>query len=306
MISEQTLLRRSIAVTCVIAAVGIGFGVIAGSTAILFDGIFSLSDAATTVLALAVARMIAAMQVAGPSALKDRFNMGVWHLEPMVTGFGAITLLGVVVYAFFMAISDLMDGGRDVKFGYAIVYAVVVIACASAMAVYSRRANRTIRSSLVDLDVKGWTMSAALTGALLVAFIVGWLISDTEYAWLMPYIDPTVVALICLVVLPVPIPIIRQALADIFLVTPAELRAEVEEVARKAVQTHGFLSHRAYVMRMGRGRQIELHFIVPPGLPPRPLEDWDAIRNQISDQIGGEGPDRWLTIAFTTDSEWAE
>ncbi|MGG2476173.1 cation transporter, partial [Rhizobium sp. BR5] len=54
-----------------------------------------------------------------------------------------------------------------------------------------------------------------------------------------------------------------------------------------------------------RGRQIELFFIVPKNWPPRRLEEWDAIRDEIGNALGGEGTDRWLTIVFTTDEEWA-
>ena len=62
----------------------------------------------------------------------------------------------------------------------------------------------------------------------------------------------------------------------------------------------------AYVAKVGRGRQIELYFIVPAGWPARALEEWDALRDEIGEAIGGDSPDRWLTIVFTTDREWAE
>jgi predicted Co/Zn/Cd cation transporter (cation efflux family) len=45
--------------------------------------------------------------------------------------------------------------------------------------------------------------------------------------------------------------------------------------------------------------------IVPKNWPLRRLEEWDAIRDEIGDALGGEGSDRWLTIVFTTDEEWA-
>jgi predicted Co/Zn/Cd cation transporter (cation efflux family) len=30
----------------------------------------------------------------------------------------------------------------------------------------------------------------------------------------------------------------------------------------------------------------------------------DAIRREIAEAIGGEGPHRWITIDFTADSRW--
>jgi predicted Co/Zn/Cd cation transporter (cation efflux family) len=60
------------------------------------------------------------------------------------------------------------------------------------------------------------------------------------------------------------------------------------------------------VAKVGRATQVELYFIVPKGLPPRSVEGWDRMRDEIGAVIGGEGPDRWLTIAFTADVAWAE
>ena len=66
--------------------------------------------------------------------------------------------------------------------------------------------------------------------------------------------------------------LLRQALEEILLVTPPELKRHVDAVAQAVVERHGFLSYRAYVAKVGRGRQIELYFIVPAGWPARTLE----------------------------------
>ncbi|WP_295043360.1 cation transporter [uncultured Paracoccus sp.] len=307
MATEQQILRQSIAATFAVAFIGVGFGVLTGSASIIFDGIYSLTDASMTVLALLVSRLITQqMSERRQARLVQRFTMGFWHLEPMVLGLNGVLLTGAAVYALFNAVQSLLSGGRDLQFGQAIVYAVVVVLVAIGMALRNHRANRRIGSGFVELDAKGWAMSAALTGALLMAFVFGWLIRGTRWDWLSPYVDPAALALVCLVVIPLPVPTIRRALADILLVTPTDLKQQVDAAAARAVARHGFLDHRAYVARVGRGRQIELYFIVPPDQPARRLEDWDAIRNEIGDDIGGESRDRWLTIAFTTDPEWAE
>ena len=119
-------------------------------------------------------------------------------------------------------------------------------------------------------------------------------------------LDPAILAVVCLVVIPIPFGTVRRALADILLVTPAELKQHVDEVAEVIVARYGFLSYRSYVARVGRGRQIELYFIVPTGWPAKRLEEWDRIRDEISEAIGGDTADRWLTIVFTTDEEWAD
>ena len=304
--SEQAVLRLSILVTFLLAAAGILFGLVTGSFSIAFDGIYSLADASMTALALLVTRLIAASGAPGRSKLNARFNMGFWHLEPIVLGISGAMLIGGAVYALILALGSLMNGGRALAFGPAIVYAVIVVAAALGMALFAHRANRRIGSNFVALDAQAWVISAGLTAALLAAFSFGWLIQGTRLEWLSPYVDPLALSLICLAVIPIPIPTVRRALADILLVTPADMREHVDAVARGAVARHGFLGYRAYVARVGRGRQIELFFLVPVDWPARRLEEWDRIRDEIGAELGGEGPDRWLTIAFTTDRDWME
>ncbi|PZO77636.1 MAG: cation transporter [Mesorhizobium amorphae] len=306
--SEQFVLRVSVAVTFLVAAAGILFGVVSGSSAIVFDGIYSLADATMTVAALLVANLIAGTtgNRVRRSRLAERFTMGFWHLEPMVLGLNGVLLMGAAIYALVNAVGSILAGGRMLDFEQGIAYAALVVVVALGMAFYSGRASRVLGSDFVKLDARAWMMSAALSGALLLAFVFGYGMQGTEHAWLLPYVDPAVLALVCLVIIPLPVGTVRQALADFLLVTPSELKSHVDAVARQAVERLGFTAFRAYVARVGRGRQIELYFIVPLGEAPRRLEEWDAIRDEIGDAIGGEGPDRWLTIAFTTDPEWAE
>ncbi|MOA45256.1 hypothetical protein D3C78_1676370 [compost metagenome] len=113
-------------------------------------------------------------------------------------------------------------------------------------------------------------------------------------------------ALVCLVIIPLPLSVVRQALSEIFLVTPGDLKLHVDEVAKAFVIRHGLQSYRAYVAKVGRSREIELYFIVPKAMGAKSIDEWDALRGEVGDAIGGEGPDRWLTVVFTGDPEWAE
>lgn len=305
--SEQGVLRISISVILAFAVLGVMFGLLSGSFAIVFDGVYSLIDASMTAVALLVANLIAT-STAGDlrnKRLVERFTMGFWHLEPIVLGVTGLLLTGAAMYALISAIDSFMTGGRELRFGRALVYAALTLVTCIVMWVFETRANRRIRSSFVALDAKGWLMAALLAGALLVAFAAGLLVEGTQWAWVTPYIDPAVLMLVCLVIIPMPLGTIRQALRDILLVTPQDLKDHVDAVARQVVERYGFVDHRAYVARVGRGRQIELVFIVPANGPARRVEEWDALREQISEALGGDDANRWLTIEFTADPEWA-
>ncbi|UCJ16219.1 cation transporter [Pseudomonas sp. MM211] len=305
--TEQGILRLSIAVTLLLAGGGIVFGLLSGSFSIVFDGVYSLADASMSGLALIVATLIR-KHTSNSDAnrrLIERFNMGFWHLEPMVLALNGTLLCGVTLYALINAVGSLLAGGKPLDFGFAIIYALVATIACFSLAVLEFRANKLIRSDFVALDAKAWVMSGSISLALLIAFLLGELTASTAYGWLGPYIDPAVLAIICLVILPMPLLTIRQALADILLVTPPALKMHVDEVASGVVAQQGFVGYEAYVAKVGRALQVELYFIVPADWPAQTLDDWDRLRDAIGEAIGDEGPNRWLTIAFTTDPQWA-
>ena len=297
--AERRILRRSVLVTVFVGALGVLFGLLSGSLSIVFDGVFSVVDASMTGLALLVTRLIARES-------SQRFQLGFWHLEPMVLAFNGGLLMLLSFYALINAVGAILEGGRLIEFDWAIVYAAFVLAICVGMALWGRRANREVGSQFVALDVKGWTMSAAVTAALLAAFALAYALQGTRWEPYAPYADPAVLALLTILILPVPARTVLSALGDVLLVAPADLDRAVREAAAAAVARHGFREARSYVARSGRGRTIEIHFILPPGYPIGTVDWADAVREEVSGAIGFAGPDRWLTVAFTGDPKWAE
>lgn len=299
--NEQQALRVSLVGVLTVSALGIGFGVFSGSFAILFDGIFSLVDAVMSIVSITLAGLIAKSAANALSQrTQDRFTMGFWHFEPIVLAVNALLMMSVATYALFQAVSALLSGGREVEFGPAVIYAAVVVVLTSLIGFVESRANRRIRSALVAIDVKGWIMAGGVTSALLIAFIIGALIEGTDAAWLMPYVDPAVLALVALVLIPVPFSTLRRSVAEISLVTPPELKSQADAVAQEVLDAHGFTDCRVYVAQQGRARTVDIVFYVPAGHPPKALEDWDAIRDTVLAQLDGEDPHSWITISFTT------
>jgi predicted Co/Zn/Cd cation transporter (cation efflux family) len=308
MLTEQGFLRVSIGATVLVAAFGIVFGLLSGSFSIAFDGTYSLGDAGMTILALWVSSLIvrSAETDALSGRLRNRFTMGFWHLEPIVLGLNGILLMAVATYALINAVITIIYGGYEPRFGLAIVYAVVTLAVCASMALTGMRVNKRLRSDFVALDVKAWLMSGGITSALLIAFLIGQAAGGTPHAWISRYVDPVVLTLVCLVIIPIPMGVVRQALSEILLITPVDLKAHVDQVATETIEREGFLSYRAYVAKVGRATQVELYFIVPRNLPAKTVEEWDRTRDRIGAAIGDEGHNRWLTIAFTADVGWAE
>ena len=296
--AEQRLLRLSIGVTIMVAAFGVLFGLLSGSLSIVFDGVFSAIDAAMSGLALFVSRLVTR------TGDNRRFQFGYWHIEPMVLAFNGGTLMLLCFYAFLNAVDSFLAGGRHLDFDWAIAYAVIVCVVCFGMFFYEFRANRRIGSDFVRLDAQSWLMSAAITSALLVAFAIAWSLRGTPWHDLTPYADPVVLALLTMVVVFVPIRTVRKALQEILLITPPELDAHVRRVMDEVIARHGFKTYTSYVAKVGRAQFIEIHVAVPAGMRLDNVATVDAIRREIAEAIGGEGPQRWLTIDFTADPRW--
>ena len=297
-VAEQRILKLSIGVTVALALLGLAFGLVSGSLAIVFDGVFSVIDAAMAGLALFVSRLVTRQTE------NRRFQFGFWHIEPMVLAFNGGTLMLLCFYAFVNAVGSFLAGGRELAFDWAVVYAVGVAAACFGMYFYQRAANRRIASDFVELDAQSWLMSALITSALLVAFLAAIVAEDTRFRVWLPYVDPVVLAVLSLCLAFVPIRTVRRALTEILLITPTELDEHVRTVMKRVVEEYRFKSFTSYVAKVGRAQFIEIHIAVNPKWPLDSVATADAVRREIAEAIGGEGPDRWLTIDFTADPHW--
>ena len=92
----------------------------------------------------------------------------------------------------------------------------------------------------------------------------------------------------------------RESLGEILMISPPDVSDSVRAVMADFVARHGFLDYRSYISKAGRARFIEVSVLMPSELRMS-IAEFDALRIEIGDAIGGKGPDRWLTIAFTAD-----
>ncbi|WP_145594786.1 cation diffusion facilitator family transporter [Yersinia aleksiciae] len=294
---EQQILRRSIFCTLIIAAMGIVFGIVCGSMSIIFDGMFSALDAGMCSLSLLVSRLLGQ-----PNS--RRFQYGFWHVEPLVLAFNGSLLAFLCLYAFVNAIKGIIDGGRELELGWAIVYALVVSIFCFTIFLKQRRLNKRVKSELIALDTKSWLMSVCISSALLVAFLFSWSMEGTRYEHLIVYTDPSVLALLTLILIPVPIKTVIAAVREVLQMTPDTLDTSMENLMDELMAKYNFIDYSHYATRIGRGLFVEIHVVIPPEMENSGVPYFDKIRDEISHAIGESGPHRWLTISFTRDAKW--
>ena len=291
---EARILAVSLAATVVVAGGGILCGVLSGSTAILFDGLFSSIDVVMTAATLHVARLLVRQA-------DRRFQFGYWHFEPLVLAFNSCVLTLLCAYAFFNAVLGLIAGGHAISFGTALLYTGSVSVLCAAMYLYQRRSNESVKSEFVRLDMHSWLISGVITGALLVAFAAGAAMQGTDLDYLIPFIDPAVLALLAPLLIVTPIATARSAFRDIFLMAPQNLDLEIKQAMDEIVRRRGFSGYSSSLAKVGRADFLEVCVLLPAGYALGTVESLDAMRREIATALGGAGNERWLTIMFTAD-----
>ena len=135
---EQGTLKFSIALTVCLGVLGVASGLVTGSQAIIFDGMFSFVDVLPTIVSLLVVKLIA-------RGASQRFQFGYWHLEPLVGVLRDSILTVACIYAAVDAINALSSGGHEVEYGLAAWWAGILCAIGLAMTLVLRRRARGVR-----------------------------------------------------------------------------------------------------------------------------------------------------------------
>lgn len=294
---EQVLLKQSTVLMFAVAIAGIVTGFVSGAQSILFDGFFSLIATFIKVLMLITAKLIA-------KESNHRFQFGFWHLEPMVLLIEGSFLLLIAIYAFLNGVFGIINGGREVELGMVIFYAGFFAVTEFAYFFYVRRRNRKLKSSLIQFDNISWLVDAMLSVGLLVSFIIALLLKQYGHDQWAVYVDPAILILLALSMLPPALKILRPALRDVLGIAPDQLDEKVRSVMEEAMVAYGFQEYISYVQKHGRARFIEIHIVLPADYPLQDVATLDRLREEISSELGEADAARWLTISFTGDRKW--
>jgi len=295
-IAEQRTLKFSIALTVVLGVLGIASGLVTGSQAIIFDGMYSFVDVVPTIVSLLVVKLLA-------QGTSQRFQYGYWHLEPLVAVLRDSILVVACIYAAVDAITTLSSGGQAVEYGKAALWAGILCVIGFAMTLYVRKRARVLRSPMLEVDARIWASSALLSLSLLIGFAAGAAITRTRYQDWIPYVDSIVLLCMSVLLLPMPLLGLWRSMRDVLQIAPGGLDVRVHAVMDGVVKQRGFLEYSSYIAKVGRGTFVEIHVLVPPESQIG-IATADAIRREVSDSLNAGTPTFWLTIDFTADRRW--
>lgn len=272
---ELQALRVSIGGALMMALIGLLFAWITSSEAILLDGVFSGIGFIMAILTLKVARLVTRPD-------DEHFHFGYAHFAPLINVIKSLIMISLCVFAMAVAVDSLLSGGRTLDMGTAVVYGGVSTLGCIVIAAYLLRAARRTGSVLVELDARSWIIDSLLSAAVLMSFVAGYVAAGSRFAPYVGYLDPLLVTVLCLVLLPIPLNILHRNGREVLLFAPdVALQRWVDEIFREQSATLEIRDHRIRLLKMGNTLNILVHAQLAAGTAVR-VEELDALRRRFA------------------------
>jgi len=282
---ESGALRRSMLATAVLGLLGVGWGVVSGSQAILLDGAYGVIGIAVTWLLMQAGRI--AREV--PSRA---YPFGRQSITPLAVAIQGCVLLATLAYAVYEAVLTIGHGGSDVTPGPAVLYSA--IATASSVAVWSWLRPRAARSELVASEAVAWRLSAARGVAMVAGFTLLLGVTGSSLAWIGPYIDPVLVLLSCLFLVVSPLEMVRDTVRELLEAGPsAEVRESAQVSAGEVLARHGVADPDIRLAKVGGKLYVQ---IMGRAAPATTIEREHTIRIEAEQALAGLPYEVWLTL----------
>jgi predicted Co/Zn/Cd cation transporter (cation efflux family) len=269
-------LHITIAVTVTLGAIGVTWGITAGSQMILLDGVFALIEVALTGLLL----------------------YGRESATPLVIGIYGFVLAGTLVYAAVEALATIRAGGSEVAAGSGIVFGVITTAGSIGTWIWLRATADG--SDLLATETAAWRVSAfrglgMVAGFTLMAMLVR---GDRDDA--ARYVDPAMVLITCAVFVPTPLRMIRTTVLELLEGNPSDSIREAVELQVEAVRGEfGLDPLVTRLTKVGPKLYVEIEGVID-GLTT--VDDEHRIRQRLSVALDTLPYDIWLNFELLPDA----
>ena len=297
-VRDQRLLMLSIWASAGFAVLSSVWGILSGSSMIVFDGLYSFVSIGLSVLALLGLRF-------SRRGADERFPWGRDAAEPLVVVIKAATLGALCAYAAVGGILEIVNGGREIAVGSAVVYAVVASVGGLTVGLVLRRGSRD-GSDLLRAEAAEWLGDTLLSVGVLIGFLVAYVLVAAGRTDVAAYIDPIMVALVSLGFLWVPTKLIISSMREILSMAPApQVLDQLRGCVAAAEERYAFSESFLRASKVGSRMDIEIDFVVGADSPVRTITDSDSVRQNLHDQLAALGYERSVVVTFTADRRWA-
>ncbi|TLD80306.1 cation transporter [Helicobacter sp. MIT 11-5569] len=293
---EQFVLKVSMFSALLLAIFGISFGILVKSMTVIFDGFVALVSVGLGALSVITSRYIYKED-------DDIFQYGYVRFEPMVNLFKSLVLVFVCIYAFIDALKSIIHGGYAVELGGAAIYSLCAFIFCAILFIYTFFYTKILKSDLIQVDNTEWKIDCVLYLGALMAFGIIYFLPKNNAAFIL-YVDPTLLAILSLLLCISPTRIVIANFKDLIMVAPAEIDDKITEIMERISAEFSFKDYDTHVAKSGRFYMIEVNILTKENFKPNSIEELDHIRERITESLAIPSYKIWLSVSFTANPKW--
>ncbi len=298
--TEQAALKLSYLGFFVMALLGLVFAWITHSQAILLDGVYS----AIAFIMVLISKRIA--QLVHQPYSKD-FHYGYAQFEPLVNTIRSLLILVILIFAFSSAVSALLSGGRDLKPGLALVYALLAGGGCLLMALLQRINAKKVQSPILQLDAKNWFVDGLFSLVVALGFLVAVILQSFHKEHLILYVDPILVITLAILILPIPLKAIGDSLKELLAIAPEyPAQEKIHSLLEQTLQDIGIQKKRIRMVKVGRYFFMLITLIVDKDFSSQTIKEQDKIREVLWHALKDSHPRLVLEVIVTEKEHWID
>ncbi|HII4482476.1 TPA: cation diffusion facilitator family transporter [Clostridium perfringens] len=266
---------------------------------ILFDGMYSLGGVILSLLALMGSIYINKKDY-------EKYPFGKRMIEPLIVIIKSLAIFIMCIYSLTGSIKDLINGGNEVQYGYALIYALIsTLGCGIAY-FFLKKKGKAINSSLVNIESSQWLMDTLLSLGVLVGFLIANIIKHTEFIWFNRYLDPLMVIICSSVFIKIPIKSFGDGLKELLeFKADDSITLEIDKLVEGIEREYNFEDTITRVSKTGNDLRIEIDFIYNEESNIKVLDEIDGLREKIFNSLSHINYEKWLNVSFIKDKKWA-
>lgn len=297
--TESYLLKISTLGTLFFAVLGIAWGWTVKSEMILFDGMYSLGGVILSLLALMGSIYINKKDY-------EKYPFGKRMIEPLIVIIKSLAIFIMCIYSLTGSIKELIAGGNEVQYGYALIYALISTLGCGIVYFFLKKKGKAINSSLVNVESSQWLMDTLLSLGVLVGFLIANIIKHTEFIWFNKYLDPLMVIVCSSVFIKMPIKSFSDGLKEILeFKADDSITLEIDKLVEGIEREYNFEEAITRVSKTGNDLRIEIDFIYNEESNIKASDEMDRLREKIFNSLSHINYEKWLNVSFTKDKKWA-
>jgi cation diffusion facilitator family transporter len=206
--NEQKTIKYTIVINLLGAIVCFWIGLKNNSSAIMFDTAYCFMLTFGYFILLNLSKK----KIHQPTL---QFPLGFQKIQSMIAIFQAFLILLACLFAAYNSINQFIKHEYVENFLEIIIFQFIFLLVCIVMYLYVKASHSEEPSKVLEILALNWVIDIVQSAGLVMSFVIAWLIDQTSYAYFSKYIDPMVLIVLVIFIIPEPIRIIREGFIEL-------------------------------------------------------------------------------------------